>query len=219
MAICRPEAIDAAPVHGPKQSGGWRRGDFLASRGMGVAQGKKVEPPPLRLRRSRRSRPLARSANERPWVARRNSILGRSRGQPEGSCTRGPTHRAKRRRPWRRKRTTSSQPNRSQTACFASCRLHQGKGPSKRSSRAATASRVETSAYRADLRQPVRRWGRGELSDSGREAARQQASKRPRCPVRPPAGQMTPDARRPYSQRQQHRPRRIPSAIRCWIRR
>src|SRR5262245_15488184 len=61
-AICRPEAIDAAPACGPEQSGGWRRDDFLASRGMGEAQGKKVEPPPLRLRRSRRSRPLARSA-------------------------------------------------------------------------------------------------------------------------------------------------------------
>jgi hypothetical protein len=76
MAICRPEAIDAAPVHGPEQSGGWRRGDFLASRGMGEAQGKKVEPPPLRLRRSRRSRPLARSAKERPWVARRTASSG-----------------------------------------------------------------------------------------------------------------------------------------------
>jgi hypothetical protein len=35
---------------------------------MGKAQGKKVTPTPLRLRRSRRSRPLARSAEERPWV-------------------------------------------------------------------------------------------------------------------------------------------------------
>jgi len=68
MAICRPEAIDDAPARGPEQSGGWRRRDFLASRGMGEAQGKKVSPPPLRLRRSRRSRPLARSAKERPWV-------------------------------------------------------------------------------------------------------------------------------------------------------
>ncbi len=44
-------------------------------RGMGEAQGKKVSPTPLRLRRSRRSRPLARSAKERPWSAP-NSILG-----------------------------------------------------------------------------------------------------------------------------------------------
>ena len=76
MAICRPEAIDDAPARGPEQSGGWRRGDFLASRGMGEAQGKKVEPTPLRLRRSRRSRPLARSANERPSVARRTATSG-----------------------------------------------------------------------------------------------------------------------------------------------
>jgi len=37
---------------------------------MGEAQGKKVSPTPLRLRRSRRSRPLARSAKERPWSRR-----------------------------------------------------------------------------------------------------------------------------------------------------
>src|SRR5258708_1193636 len=35
---------------------------------MGEAQGRKVSPTPLRLRRSRSRRPLARSANERPWV-------------------------------------------------------------------------------------------------------------------------------------------------------
>src|ERR1700679_1198027 len=35
MAICRPEAIDDAPARGPKRSGGWRRGEFLASRGRG----------------------------------------------------------------------------------------------------------------------------------------------------------------------------------------
>src|SRR5262245_42462891 len=32
MAICRPKAIDDAPVFGPKRSGGWRRGEFLVSR-------------------------------------------------------------------------------------------------------------------------------------------------------------------------------------------
>src|SRR5271163_784917 len=35
MAIGRPEAIGDAPARGPERSGGWRRGDFLASRGMG----------------------------------------------------------------------------------------------------------------------------------------------------------------------------------------
>ena len=125
MAICRPEAIDAAPAGGPERSGGWRRDDFLASRGMGEAQGKKVEPPPLRLRRSRRSRPLARSAIERPWVARRNSILGRSRGQPEGSCARAPASRAKRWRPWRRKRTARFSPSGRGQVTPASCRLRR----------------------------------------------------------------------------------------------
>src|SRR4029077_7114821 len=49
-----PEAIDDAPARGPERSGGWRRRDFLGSRGMGEAQGKKVDPAPLRLSRSRR---------------------------------------------------------------------------------------------------------------------------------------------------------------------
>src|SRR5258708_31411878 len=48
MAIDRPQAIDDAPARGPEHSGGWRRRDFLGSRGMGEAQGKKVSPAPLR---------------------------------------------------------------------------------------------------------------------------------------------------------------------------
>src|SRR5215471_3073770 len=42
------------------------------ARGMGEAQGKKVSPPPLRHRRSRRSRPLARSSHQRPRGSRRS---------------------------------------------------------------------------------------------------------------------------------------------------
>src|SRR5262249_43007605 len=49
MAIDRPQAIDDAPACRTEHSGGWRRRDFLGSRGMGAAQGKKVSPPPLRL--------------------------------------------------------------------------------------------------------------------------------------------------------------------------
>jgi len=41
MAIYRPKTIGDAP-EGPERSGGRCRRDFLASRGMGVAQGKKV---------------------------------------------------------------------------------------------------------------------------------------------------------------------------------
>jgi hypothetical protein len=39
MAIGRPETIDDAPASGPERSGGWRRRDFLASRGMGESPG------------------------------------------------------------------------------------------------------------------------------------------------------------------------------------
>jgi hypothetical protein len=39
MAIDRPRTIDDAPARGPERSGGWRRGDFLASRGMGFSPG------------------------------------------------------------------------------------------------------------------------------------------------------------------------------------
>ena len=42
MAIDRPKAIDDAPACGPQRSEGCQPGEFLASRGMGVAQGKKV---------------------------------------------------------------------------------------------------------------------------------------------------------------------------------
>lgn len=69
MAIVGPEAIDDAP-EGPQRSGGWRREDFLGPArndgppGVptrpavwgGCRQGKKVDPPPLRHGRSRRSR-------------------------------------------------------------------------------------------------------------------------------------------------------------------
>jgi len=39
MAIGRPETSDDAPASGPERSGGWRRSDFLASRGMGESPG------------------------------------------------------------------------------------------------------------------------------------------------------------------------------------
>jgi hypothetical protein len=69
MAICRPKTIGDAP-EGPERSGGCRRIDFLASRGMGEAQGKKVDATALRLRRSRRSRSSARSSHHRGQVRR-----------------------------------------------------------------------------------------------------------------------------------------------------
>ena len=42
MAIERPKAIDDAPACGPQQREGRQAGEFLASRGMGAAQGKKL---------------------------------------------------------------------------------------------------------------------------------------------------------------------------------
>ncbi|AGK59788.1 hypothetical protein HYPDE_40598 [Hyphomicrobium denitrificans 1NES1] len=89
MAIDRPRTIDDAPARGPERSGGWRRRDFLASRGMGEAQGKKVDPTALRLRRSRRSRSSARSGHQEAGCSRAlNRILGRRRGGYRSSRTR-----------------------------------------------------------------------------------------------------------------------------------
>src|SRR5271165_1979028 len=54
MAICRPEAIDDAPA--PRAEAQRRMAAARVSwlpRGMAGGQGKKVAPPPLRLRRSR----------------------------------------------------------------------------------------------------------------------------------------------------------------------
>ena len=42
MAIERPKAIDDAPAWGPQQREGRQAGEFLVSRGMGAAQGKKL---------------------------------------------------------------------------------------------------------------------------------------------------------------------------------
>src|SRR5580658_2471503 len=72
MAIEVPEAIDDAPLAGRSAAEDGRRREFLASRGKGFSQGKKVSPPPLRIRRSRRGRPSARSSQEEAvWSARR----------------------------------------------------------------------------------------------------------------------------------------------------
>src|SRR5450432_2953732 len=77
MAIGEPKAIDDAPAgRGPHRAHakGWPQGRSAAEDGGGEsflfreewasAQGKKVDPTPLRLRRSRRSRPSARSSQE-----------------------------------------------------------------------------------------------------------------------------------------------------------
>jgi hypothetical protein len=75
---------------------------------MGIAQGKKVDPAPLRLRRSRRSRPSARSSQrEAAWLARpeqrprektwrTSHVLHKRLGMP-----------GEEKEPWRRKRRRS----------------------------------------------------------------------------------------------------------------
>lgn len=98
-----------------------------------------------------------------------NSILGRSRGQPEGACARSPAYRAKRRRPWRRIRAASSQPNRSNDSAS---RPHLSARPrdasSKGSWRAALSYRVEASVHTMILTACLRMETK---SVSGRESA------------------------------------------------
>src|SRR5215475_4029150 len=77
MAMDRPRTIGDAP-EGPERSGGRCCSDFLASRGMGEAQGKKVAAAALRLRRSRRSRSSARSSHHGGPVRR---VLKRNPGR------------------------------------------------------------------------------------------------------------------------------------------
>src|SRR5262249_13332136 len=63
MAIGKPEAIDDAPLVGRNAAEDGGGESFLPREEWASAQGKKVSPPPLRLRRSRRSRRLARSSH------------------------------------------------------------------------------------------------------------------------------------------------------------
>src|ERR1700744_6039201 len=89
MATERPGTIGDAP-EGPEQSGGRCHRDFLGSRGMGEAQGKKVAVTALRLRRSRRSRSSARSSHHGGHL-RRVLIpdLAKRVGQPRPCRRRG----------------------------------------------------------------------------------------------------------------------------------
>jgi len=68
------------------------------------AQGKKVSPPPLRQRRSRHSRPLARSSHRRPYGSPGPRYSRRTRGGYRAVRTRGRAHRAKKKKLLRRER-------------------------------------------------------------------------------------------------------------------
>jgi hypothetical protein len=77
MAIGKPKAIDDAPLAGRSAAEDGSGETFLHREEWASAQGKKVDPPPLRLRRSRRSRPSARlSQKEAVWFARRIASSG-----------------------------------------------------------------------------------------------------------------------------------------------
>src|SRR5579871_6656704 len=88
MAIDRPEAIDAAPARRPERSGGWRPGDFLVSRGMGAAQGKKVDRRHCGIgdRGEAGLRP-DQPIEEAAWSARSAERIRENRATP--SCNRG----------------------------------------------------------------------------------------------------------------------------------
>src|SRR5215468_5137995 len=58
VAIVRPQAIDDAPVCRPEPSGGWRRRDFLASRGMGESPEEESLAAAIAARRSGHCRPV-----------------------------------------------------------------------------------------------------------------------------------------------------------------
>jgi len=66
MAIVRPKAIDDALAREPKRSGGWWQAAFLPREECAARAGEESCRTPLRQRRSRRSRPSARSSHERP---------------------------------------------------------------------------------------------------------------------------------------------------------
>src|SRR5580658_4350581 len=77
MAIGEPEAIDDAPLAGRSAAEDGGGESFLLREEWASAQGKKVDPTPLRLRRSRRSRPSVRSSDgEAVWSARRTAASG-----------------------------------------------------------------------------------------------------------------------------------------------
>jgi hypothetical protein len=70
MAIVEPGAVDDAARRARSAAEDGGRATFLAREEWALAQGKKVERPPLRLRRPRQSRPSARSGHKRGGVGR-----------------------------------------------------------------------------------------------------------------------------------------------------
>src|SRR6202790_4388989 len=85
MAIGKPEAIDDARLEGRSAAEDGGGESFLPREEWASAQGKKVSPAPLRLRRSRRSRPSARSSQEEAvWSAHRTASSGEDVADVDG---------------------------------------------------------------------------------------------------------------------------------------
>ena len=108
MAIGKPKAIDDAPVRGPERSGGWRRGEFLASRGMGFSPGEESLTDAVASQAIEAQPSFGQIKPLRGRVVRAsNSILGRRRGQHRAPRTSGPAFQVKKWKPWRTERTAS----------------------------------------------------------------------------------------------------------------
>jgi len=109
MAICRPEAIDDAPGFGPERSGGWWRGEFLASRGMPARPAGEESLTDAVASQAIEAQPsFGQIKPLRGRVVRAsNSILGRRRDQHRAPRTSGPAFQAKEKKPWRTEGTAS----------------------------------------------------------------------------------------------------------------
>ena len=133
MAIDRPKAIDDAPACGPQQREGRQAGEFLASRGMGAAQGKKLARrrcgiddrgaaclrPDQAIEEAvweRRHQTATKQENWRPSFTKRNSRTRRNSPEFTAAPPRLPNqHRGRRETP--RKITAIQRPRAAGAAC------------------------------------------------------------------------------------------------------
>ena len=133
MAIYRPKAIDDAPARGPQQREGRQASEFLASRGMGAAQGKKLARrrcgigdrgaaglrPDQAIEEAvwkRRHQTATKQENWRPSFAARNSARPAKQPRVHSRSARLPTqHRGRRETPC--KTTAIQRPRAAGAAC------------------------------------------------------------------------------------------------------
>src|SRR5215813_8308719 len=153
---------------------------------MGEAQGKKVSPPPLRHRRSRRRRPLARSSHQRPSGSRRSDSTEEKTWRKSSNPHKRPPSwgEGKETLAYRRAPLHVATPA-TQRAHGGSCRIHRD-AASVRSSAAATAVvtrwwRSETGSVNNHPRNDERR---GLSLDWPATSADEAVSRRRQCLVR-----------------------------------